>query len=539
MEKGQFDTLTLGQKAAYNAVTRGFNTFITGGGGVGKSYLIRLLIKELENQGKQVIVCAPTGVAAELIGGATIHRVFSLGTGPQITKKGSIKTSATAPVKQADVIIIDEVSMVRADLFDCVLASIRSAERKSNKHKQIIVTGDFYQLPPVTPDVDRQQLKEYIGRDLPVYWAFLGKSWNSCSFKTIILDEIVRQHDRIMMENLNKCRVGDSSCIPYFNENTSPTRTTWDFNLYTHRSDVDRENNWQINKLSTKPYKIARIYKGIPLNPSELDVDDNGRDGTFILKEGTRVMLTRNDTEKDPLGRRKTPRYVNGSMGVVKGICLDPADPRKDYILVQIEKTRDILEIYRASRLIYGYDEKNGKLKKTVVGRFYEIPIIPAYALTIHKSQGATYDFVNIDPTRCFAAGQLYVALSRAKTIVGIHLTRKICSSDLITDPTVRDFYANLRNNTEEFAKNKVGRPKINKPEKEKVRVGNPGRFGSPSVAVRIPEELAGPLMDIINKAFPTKQEIESGTKPDRKAYEQLLKRLTKKKAEEENATDA
>lgn len=538
MEKEQFDSLTLGQKAAYNAVTRGFNTFISGGGGVGKSYLMRLLIKELEDQGKQVIVCAPTGVSAELIGGATIHRVFALDTGVQLTKKGHIKTHAPKPVMLADVIIIDEVSMVRVDIFDCVISSILAAEQKSGKHKQIIVTGDFFQLPPVTLPADRALLTTYLGESLAYYWAFRGKMWAACGFKTIILEEIVRQQNKELMDNLNKCRVGDRSCITYFCVNSARHPTTRDFYLFTHRCDVEKENSRQINALSTEPYEIKQTYKGLRLTPSELDYDDNGQDRTLVLKEGARVMLTRNDTDKDAAGRRKKPKYVNGTMGIVKGINLFPDNPKEDYIQVQLEKTREIIDVKRVPRYIYRYEDKAGKLEKKAIGHAFEMPLVPAYAMTIHKAQGATYDYVNIDPSNCFTHGQLYVALSRAKTIEGVYLSREICYSDLITDPVVQDFYANLQNDTEDFSKNKVGRPKSYKVAKEKARRGNPGRFDKPSVAVRIPEELANPLMDIINRAFPTKQEIDSGVKPDRKAYEQLLKRLTKNNKTEENESN-
>lgn len=205
----------------------------------------------------------------------------------------------------------------------------------------------------------------------------------------------------------------------------------------------------------------------------------------------------------------------------------------KDYVIVQIEKTRNIIDIERRRQNVYGYKENKGKLVRFPVGYFAEIPIVPAYALTMHKAQGQTYEFVNVNPRGCFVPGQLYVALSRVKSINGLHLDQRISQSDLIVDKDVESFYADLMDDTMEFAGSKRGRPKKPKSTKKKERKspsekgGRPGKYGNEpnrkSIPMKVPKEVAVPLAKILSEAFP-----ENGAKPDTKKYEKLVKHLEK-----------
>lgn len=537
MDKEMLSTLTDGQKAAVAAVEQGFNVFVTGCGGTGKSYLTKLIIKDLMDQGKNVLVCAPTGAAAEIIEGSTIHRAFSLDSDLQFTKGGRLKRRTPAAVMQADVVVIDEISMVRSDIFDCIASSLHIAGKEKGNPKQLIVCGDFFQLPPVAKDNDVIEIEKYYGCSMPIPWAFLGNWWSRCGFQVIILDEVLRQHDNEMTENLNLCRIGDKSCIKYFNTRSSSHPTTYDIHLYAKKHDVIRANKKHIDALVGQEYQILGIYKGSPLNEAEADNEIDWQN--VRLKVGARVMITCNaPSGKDGI-RNKKPKYVNGSMAIVKAVNIDPKDPMNDYVVVQIEKTRELVDIGRRKRPVYGYKEttdKNGKtsLEKHAVGFFYNLPLVPSYALTIHKAQGRTYDYVNINPSDCFAGGQLYVALSRAKTIEGMHLDRYIKQSDLIVDPKVAEFYANLKNDAPAFAEKRRGRkrkPKVYEEKKLKSKTsagGRPRKYGNDdnrkSIQMKVPFEIAAVLEKVLAEAFPEDTTIE----PDMTNYLKLIKHLQK-----------
>ena len=209
-------TLTKGQRRALLHIKRGKNVFLSGGAGTGKSMVIQLAIDELQSLGKSVLVCAPTGIAALNIGGITIHRAFGFPAGICITDGGeknnrpmSIMTRTTDLVRGADTIIIDEISMVRMDLFDAVIASLTKIERKSNKKIQLVVVGDFYQLPPVLKNRigEKLRLQEYYKKPIRSGYAFEGLYWDKYKFYPIILDEIIRQKDVAFSKTLDLARV--------------------------------------------------------------------------------------------------------------------------------------------------------------------------------------------------------------------------------------------------------------------------------------------------------------------------------------------
>ena len=467
--------LTHEQKRARLHAKRGKNLFITGGAGTGKSAVVSLIIDDLTKAGKSVVVCAPTGIASLHISGTTIHGAFGFEADCAINDGGStrgltLKTRAPEIIRCADVIIIDEISMVRSELFDAVCASIQKAEREFNKgkakdsqkHIQLIVVGDFYQLPPVVrkktkdgvhyPDVDL--IQEFYHRPIKSEYAFQGIYWDKCRFTTITLTETVRQTDSEFIENLNKARIGDISCIEYFNSHCLGKAEKDAANLYAYKNDVQRENCKYLDSLSgtTYTYRTRITYVN---GFAENDIDESvKRDipADLRLKNHTEVILTANDHHgsgsddiRALLGEKRfiqydNPLYVNGTCATAYNIT-DTIDGYPEELNVVTETGEELL-IYPVKTPIYVYrvDRDTNRTKRIIAAIAEQFPIKLAHAITIHSSQGQTYEQVNIDP-RVFSFGQLYVCLSRAKTVKGLHLIKPIRPKDLLVDPEVTSFY--------------------------------------------------------------------------------------------------
>lgn len=416
------------QQEAYNLMMSGQNVFLTGEAGTGKSYVIQAFIKENEKQKKKMIVCAPTGIAAIQIGGVTIHRVFQVSPEPQINTS---KIQVPKTVKEAEIIIIDEISMCRVDLFDYVIRVIKKAESMSQP-KQLIVVGDFFQLPPVTTNHDYDILTKIY----PNYhkgFAFESKYWHDCHFQTIVLKEVIRQLDHTFIKNLNKIRIGDATAIDYFNEYASKDKIPNGIVLSARNALVNKINKQELDKIDSE----STIYY------SQVIGDVKASDKTTVdeleLKVNARVMIIVNDIE-DFL-------YQNGSMGTIMKL-------NDNSVQVKLDQTSKIVNINTYEWDIENYEIiedvidgiSNKHLKKVVVGKFIQLPLKLAYAITIHKSQGQTYDAVNLIPY-CFDCGQLYVALSRVKTIEGLALNQPIKDNYLMCDEKVKEFY-NIKDQT-------------------------------------------------------------------------------------------
>ena len=553
-------TLNRGQLTAYQTVMSGENTFVTGGAGTGKSYLVRALMECFRYYRKNVLLCAPTGMAATNIDGVTVHRAFGFNTSAcvNISRKGKISIVAHAPetLKKADVVVIDEISMCRMDMFDAICASIRKAEKEVLKetghaHKiQLIVIGDMYQLGPILSDKkdknnqsklnERELLEKYYGRKIEIPYAFLSNEWKNCNFKTVNLVEIVRQKDEEFIENLNKARVGDESCILYFNTRSSKTYNDYAPHLYSYNADVDQENLYQMDVLMDPTWYTLPVKYDEALT----DTDLYGLPSNVVLKIGARVIICCNDdfkgthAERDPLdllsqkdGKPGT-RFHNGTLGTVEDIKMypenpeDPDDPNNEYVLVHLD-TGERIYFYRRNFNIYDYKVENGVLIKSVVGQYSWIPVKPAYALTIHRAQGQTYEEVNINPN-CRNYGQLYVALSRATSIQGIHLDRNIAIYNLRADPIVAEFYAGLTDvvkyKLKPGPKPKQKQPKVLKGATEKG--GAPKKYPKGTSVMKVPNEWAGLLKACIEKTYPAPhQENQYFIEEMISAMERLLKK--------------
>lgn len=416
-------SLSKDQYKAYQQLLSGNNVFLTGGAGTGKSFVLQLFINEMEKQNKNVIVCAPTGIAAINIQGVTIHRCFQVSPEPQVVKH--IK-KVPQVVKESDIIVIDEISMCRIDLFDFVVRTIMKAEENSLSRKQIVVVGDFFQLPPVTTDNDLEVLKE-IYENYHKGYAFESTNWQDLSFQTVELKQVIRQKNPEFIHELNKARIGDYSCVHYFNTHCQKTLFENGIILTATNRKAEQINHDRLSKI---PYK-AKVYHsrivGDVKNSDKPTLDE------LHLKIGARVMVLINDTEQN--------LYQNGSFGKVYKL-----EDESVTVLLDTNKTlvtfgyhEWAIENYVLSKRKEG-DIEDNHLSKEKVGAFYQIPLKLAYAITMHKSQGQTYDQVNLIPYS-FDNGQLYVALSRVKSIEGLCLINQLRQENLICSQEVKDFY--------------------------------------------------------------------------------------------------
>lgn len=408
------------QRYASGLMENGYNVFLTGEAGTGKSYVLKDFINTCEELNMQVMVVAPTGIAALNVNGATIHRAFKVPIGPLIEQPKSLPKTLLS----ADVLICDEISMCRIDLFDYMIYQIMqvNAYRRNHGKKdlQIIVVGDFFQLPPVLPPRDFEVLKHKYPK-LNKGYAFESPYWKYCNFKCVNLTQPMRQTDNNFLLSLNKARRGDKSCVSWFNNNSSKVYDDDAISIVGKNSTAEDINNEKINELVG------------PLVTYTADVDGQVKDSDkaapeiIDLRIGARVMMLINE----PSGK-----YSNGSFGTVRRLT-------KDSIFVQIDDSGNTCKIDRYTWEVIDYSVNQGKLKSNVIGTYKQFPLKVGYAITIHKSQGQTYEKVNIDP-RCWDCGQLYVALSRCKSIEKMHLMSPIMPNYLVASNAVIKLYNNM-----------------------------------------------------------------------------------------------
>lgn len=422
-------TLNDGQRAAFDAILSGANVFLTGEGGTGKSVVLREAVSELKRRGHEVVVCAYTGIAAQEVSGSTINSAFQFNFAPKVADVlRDVKVSKV--VMEADTIIIDEVGMVRRDMMDAIVRVIEKANVRRPKKKmpiQLVVVGDFSQLPPVVTDKDMQPLLDEYGEGAGFY-AFESAGWRRMDFRVCKLTEPMRQSDSEFVDMLNLARIGDTRCIDYFNsliEKNGEAPEDAVRLVGTNRA-ADSINQRFLDSL---PGEEA-VYKG--------QIEDKFSKGDMSvpmelrLKVGARVILTAGDAGEG---------YVNGVTGTVTKLhCNSSGKPgigvRLDdgnCVVVHKHTWHNIRYIVRDTG-----DEK--KLDEVVNGTYTQYPIKLAWAMTFHKSQGQTLDAVQITPDN-FAAGQLYVGLSRATRPDGLWLTRPMREEDLICADSVKNFY--------------------------------------------------------------------------------------------------
>lgn len=416
-------TLSAEQQALFKIMEETHqHLFITGRAGAGKSVLLRHF---RENTSKRVVVAAPTGIAALNVRGQTIHSLFKLP--PELYRPGRLEDNSRlyTLLKRIDTLVIDEVSMVRADLIDAIDERFRKACNNDLAFggKQVIMFGDCYQLPPV---VDKD-LMTYFEHVYGGYFFFNALVWKQVEFKIFELTQVFRQKDPIFKDVLNAVRDGSvaDEQIERLNARYVPIPNDGTVTLAPTNSLVTSINQRRLDQLDGKVYEYKARITGKMIRatfPTEEVIQ---------LKVGAQVVLLQNDKDK---------RWVNGTVATVSSL---KKDDKEEKITVCVNGIDYELEKVIWEEIKYEYDHGEGKIKVEVVSSFMQFPLKLAWALTIHKSQGQTYDSVTIDlSTGTFAPGQMYVALSRATSMEGLYLKMPIQRKHIIVDPKVAAFMA-------------------------------------------------------------------------------------------------
>lgn len=396
------------------------NVYVTGKAGTGKSTFLKYLRATTR---KNVVVLAPTGLSAINVGGQTIHSFFGLP--PKLINMRDVRPSKNADLFQKlDAVIIDEVSMVRADLMDGIDYSLRINRKRDEPFGglQMIFIGDLFQLPPVVKGKD---LEEFFNHKYGGPYFFCSKAFRNTRIRCVDLTKIYRQSDRNFIELLNSVRENSltDDMLRTLNSRVSPnldTTVRGDYVTLTTTNQAAYEiNEGLLLAINEKQYQYYA-------NTSDkFNHGDYPVEATLRLKKGAHVMLLRNDPLK---------RWVNGTLAKV-------ADLADDQVIVEIAGSYYGIQKESWKKIEYYYDRQKKKIEEKVIGSFEQYPIRLAWAITIHKSQGQTFDRVYIDLGRgAFTHGQTYVALSRCTSFEGIKLKRPVEQRDVIFDPRVYDY---------------------------------------------------------------------------------------------------
>lgn len=417
------------------------NLFIQGQAGTGKSAFIKYL---QANCDKNIVLCSPTAIAALNVGGMTLHSLFKLPIMDYITDDRLFKMNRKkvwSVIKAIDILIIDEVSMVRPDVLDAVdkvCRKIRRASKKPFGGIQVILIGDLYQLPPVIKTDTTELFSTIYGTPSPYF--FDAESYKEGKFEAIEFTQVFRQKDKELLDNLIKIRTNKATkaVLNYFNTCKIKDRNKLAeaVTITPYKKIADSINIKRLEKITDIPRTFNAELSGTFEEASE-SVYPAQKDLT--LKVGALIIFNKNDPDK---------QWVNGSVGIIKKI-------ESDYLLVELVTTKDTVIVNKETWEDKIYitnietkynpetDEMEEKevIKEEIVGEFKQFPVQLGYAMTIHKAQGKTLDCVNIDLDRgAFAHGQLYVALSRTRSKEDMNITGEIKLRDIIFDKRVQDF---------------------------------------------------------------------------------------------------
>lgn len=398
--------LTEGQQKFYDAVMEGKSVFLQGKAGTGKTFISKLVIEALKKNKKNIIAIAPTGVAANNLGGSTMHSVFSLPVHGVLEYDtcNYVVSNKRRIFEKVDVIFIDEVSMVRADVLDGIEYTLRKNIGTGLENKQVIFVGDMGQLPPIASDNFLSVMtNQFDYQGVNFYYAHIIKK---LKITTIQLEEVKRQSDPEFISALNKIRDGIKD--PYFK--TFHGKPVKGIILAPHRETVTRYNLEGLNKQEGKVYKFKASVSG------KIKLDDYNLDDIVTVKPGCTIMYLVNS---------KNNSLVNGTIGTfeVEQIEKNKHNAASEMFFIKVKSVRYPLEIVELVKKDYVYDEDLDEIVMKTIGTIKQMPIRLAYALSIHKSQGLTFDEVTVDLSRpTFAPGQLYVALSKVTTPQGLSI---------------------------------------------------------------------------------------------------------------------
>ena len=404
--------------------------FITGRAGTGKSTLLQVFRTTTK---KRVVVLAPTGIAALNVRGQTIHSFF--GFPPRLLNKSEIEKRRNFRIYvNIDMIIIDEISMVRADIIDNIDYFLR-VNRNLNAPfggVQMIFFGDLFQLPPV---VSTPFEKEYFRTTYQTPYFFSAQVMGTLSLKMVELLHVYRQEERNFINLLDNIRLNclDYDDFIYLNERHLPVPDDDDYYItLCSRNDVaNRINEHELKAIALPAVDYQATVAG-EFNPQLYPTEFN-----LILKEGAQVMFVKNDLQK---------QYVNGTIGII-------TEANYERILVRLPDAdqghEKIIEVDKQEWEILKYEndpEKPHQINTKVVGTFKQYPLKLAWAITIHKSQGKTFDRVIIDMgSGAFESGQSYVALSRCRTLDGVILKQPLRNRDIIVDDRITEYYEQIK----------------------------------------------------------------------------------------------
>jgi ATP-dependent DNA helicase PIF1 len=400
------------------------NLYITGDAGTGKSTLLREFLKKTK---KEVVVLAPTGLAALHVGGETIHRFckFSTNSGLTLLQEGKIhKIRDHKKISSVQTLIIDEVSMVRSDLFDAMDEFFRvNTGRKSLPFGgiQVILFGDHFQLPPIVRSDELYAIKDHYRSE----HFFDAECFNQLELTAIKLEKNYRQSDEEFIKLLKYLRFGvnQQNLIDWINikckDDEKQQKNQDTISITSTNQSATNINYSRLDTLAGND----RAYQATVFGT--FSEDQFPTEKYLVLKIGAQVMFVRNDKDK---------RWVNGTIGIVS----DYAD---EWVEVGIGTMKVRVEKESWETHSFEFDEEEDKVVQRVVGEFVQFPLKLAWAVTIHKSQGQTFERCNIDLGRgAFVAGQTYVAFSRCKSIEGLKLLRPLRASDIICDKRVIEF---------------------------------------------------------------------------------------------------
>ncbi len=421
--------------------------FLTGKAGTGKTTLLHHLKQHTR---KKIAVCAPTGIAAMHAGGTTLHSLLHLPIQPYASTKKHLFSPERVMSKPAllqnlrmnkdkmellrelELLVIDEISMVRSDLFEAASDVLKMVRRNPKPFGglQLLLLGDLFQLPPVVIDDEHEILNElYSG----IYF-FNAPAYQELNPVFLELNQIYRQSDEQFIGLLNAIRTNsltpeNIALLDAMNQGYQPQENA--ITLTTHNRTADELNKAALNQLAGTTVTYDATFKG------DFSEKAYPTDAVLQLKKNAKVMFVKNDT-----GMEK--RYYNGMLATVEEL-------NDDHIIVRTFDTQDLIRLEKNnwSNIRYKLNKESGEIEEEELGRFSQFPIRLAWAITIHKSQGLTFDQVNIDAASAFASGQVYVALSRCRSLEGIRLLSKINPNEIKVDERIIQFHQQTINEDE------------------------------------------------------------------------------------------